>query len=81
MQVILSKATERYLERLNEPTLSRIYKTLAALEKEPPQGDIKKLEGRDEYRLRMGNYRALFKIEADKILITAIAPRGQVYKE
>jgi len=81
MQVVLSKAAEKHLERLNEPTLSRIYKALAALGEEPTKGDITKLAGRDEYRLRMGNYRALFRIEADKILITAIAPRGQVYKE
>jgi len=81
MQVILSKTAEKYLERLNEPTLGRIYKALAALGEAPPKGDIKKLAGRDEYRLRMGNYRALFKIEADKILIAAIAPRGQIYKE
>ena len=81
MQVILSKTAEKYFERLNEPTLSRIYNALAALGEEPPQGDIKKLEGREEYRLRIGNYRALFKIEPDKILITAIAPRGQIYKE
>ena len=81
MQVILSKVAVKYFERLNEPTLSRIYDALVGLGEEPPQGDIKKLEGREEYRLRIGSYRALFKIEADKIIITAIAPRGQIYKE
>ena len=81
MQVILSNAAEKYFERLNEPTLTRIYEALAKLGEEPPQGDITKLKGRDEYRLRIGGYRALFKIEVDKIIITAIASRGQVYKE
>ena len=81
MKVVLSKAAEKYFIRLNEPTLSRVRNALAALAQKPPQGDIKKLEGRDEHRLRIGNYRALFKIEGDRILIISIAPRGQAYKE
>ena len=81
MRVVLSKAAEKYFVRLNEPTLSRIRNALAALAQEPPQGDIKRLEGRDEHRLRIGDYRALFRIEGDTIIITAIAHRGQVYKE
>ena len=82
MQIILSKTAGRYFERLNEPTLTRIYDALVRLAEDPPRGDIKKLEGRgEEYRLRIGSYRALFTIEEDKIIITAIASRGQAYKE
>lgn len=83
MKAVLSKSAEKYLQRLNEPTLSRVHKALADLEKDPPQGDIKKMEGRgiNRYRLRMGKYRALFKIEDNRIFITSIDSRGQAYKE
>ena len=82
MKVVLSKLSEKYLRRLSEPTLSRIYKALTELEKDPPYGDIKKLEGRDnEYRLRIGKHRAIFQFEGGNILVTVITVRGQAYKE
>jgi mRNA interferase RelE/StbE len=65
---------------LNEPDKSRIIKALKKLEHEPPQGDIKSLEGKDGYRLRIGDYRALFDVVDDIIAVHAIAPRGQAYK-
>ncbi|ESU72927.1 plasmid stabilization system [Geobacillus kaustophilus GBlys] len=48
----------------------------------PPQGDIKKLKGQDGlYRLRIGTYRVLFRIDHDEriIYIEAIGNRGDVY--
>ena len=62
-------------------TEARIAEALDKLELEPPEGDIKKLRGRDGYRLAAGGYRILFDIENDRIDIFKIAPRGDVYKE
>jgi mRNA-degrading endonuclease RelE of RelBE toxin-antitoxin system len=56
------------------------------LGKEPPQGDIRPLEGfKDEFRMRKGKYRALFHFETDSegnqlIIVDHIDLRGQVYK-
>jgi mRNA interferase RelE/StbE len=80
MKTVLSPRARRYLQRLNEPEKSRIIKALNKLELEPPQGDIKNLTGEDGYRLRVGSYRVLFGVKSDIIVITDIAPRGQVYK-
>ena len=80
MNTVLSPQAAKYLKRLNEPDKSRIIKALKKLELEPPQGDIKNLIGRDGYRLRVGDYRALFDVENNTIIIHAIAPRGQAYK-
>jgi mRNA interferase RelE/StbE len=77
----LTKNAARQLDRLNEPLKSRIIKALRKLETEPPQGDIKKLEGQDGYRARIGGYRVLFDIEPDTVLVYKIAPRGEAYKE
>jgi mRNA interferase RelE/StbE len=44
-------------------------------------GDIKKLTNyTPEYRLRVGNYRILFEIEDDKIIIYTIKHRKESYK-
>jgi mRNA interferase RelE/StbE len=80
MRVELNNAAKRQFKRLNEPHRSRIAEALDKLELEPPEGDIKKLRGRDGYRLVVGGYRILFDIENDRIDIFKIAPRGDVYK-
>jgi mRNA interferase RelE/StbE len=81
MEVVLKKAAEKQLKRLNEPTFSLLTAALDKLEKEPPEGDIKKLQGRDGYRVRVGSYRILFETLPDgTINVFRIAPRGGAYK-
>jgi len=79
MQVVLDRNAAKKLERTNEPLKSRIIEALNGLREEPLQGDIKKLRGRSDYRLRIGDYRALFRIEGNTVIVTNIAPRGQAY--
>jgi len=44
-------------------------------------GDIKKLTNfTPEYRLRVGNYRILFEVKDDKVLIFLILHRQEAYK-
>ena len=80
MEVVLSPKSAKYLKRLVEPTKGRIKDALKKLENEPPLGDIKSIIGKDGYRLRIGNYRILFAIENDIIVVTDMGLRGQIYK-
>lgn len=43
------------------------------------QGDVKKLQGSEFYRLRSGNYRAIFEIESN-ILVVRVAHRKDIYR-
>ena len=44
-------------------------------------GDVKKLAARThEYRLRVGNYRVLFTLEADLISVYAVCDRKEAYE-
>jgi mRNA interferase RelE/StbE len=55
---------------------------LAGLEKlqDNLSGDVKHLTNfTPEYRLRVGNYRALFEIEGDTVVVYRILPRQAVY--
>ncbi len=73
-------------------TLLRIQPKLAAnfdarLEEiaRDPEGqhpNVRQLVGREGFRLRVGDWRALFWIdyENDQLVVEAIEPRGQVYK-
>jgi mRNA interferase RelE/StbE len=80
VRVELNKTARKQYRSLNEPHQSRITEALDLLENEPPKGDIKKLQGRDGYRVVVDDYRILFDIESDRIDVFKIAPRGQVYK-
>lgn len=44
--------------------------------------DIQKLAGRTGFRLRIGNWRALYRVKKEKLIIDVIklGPRGDVYK-
>ena len=44
--------------------------------------NVKKLEGRPGFRLRVGDWRVIYEIYNDRlvILITAVSPRGGAYK-
>ncbi|GHV02512.1 plasmid stabilization system protein [Campylobacterota bacterium] len=87
MEVVLSKAAARDYKHINEPLKSRISKAIDNLEKEPPEGDIKKMTGlEDTYRLRVGDFRIIYSIAVQNggeryIIITKIAPRGEAYKD
>jgi len=42
-------------------------------------GDIKRLQGRDGMRLRVGDWRVVFITDADTITITAVGHRREIY--
>jgi len=76
MKIVLSSRAAKQLNRMNEPLKGRIKMAISML----PQGDIKKLEGRQGFRLRVGGFRVLFGMQHDTIVVTDILPRGQAYK-
>ncbi len=44
-------------------------------------GDVKKLEGsRNEYRLRVGNYRVLFELVGRRIVVYTLGQRKDIYR-
>ena len=41
--------------------------------------DIKKLQGMDGYRLRIGQYRAIYSLDMVVMTVENVAPRGAIY--
>ena len=82
MEALLHHTAEKYLNRLNAIDRDRINAALDDLEKEPPEGDIRPVSGQSGlFRTRVGDYRLLWRIKDNHILVTHIDPRGQVYKK
>lgn len=78
MDIQYSKRAVKVIDRMDKPTKQRMRKAIEGL----PHGDIVPLEGSDgNYRLRVGDWRVIFSyIDDSSILISKIAPRGEVYK-
>ena len=80
--VRLKPRAERDLDRLPIAIARRIWQRLLALEDEPRPPGISKLEGSDAYRIRLGDYRAVFLID-DRLRVVEIvrvAHRREVYR-
>ena len=79
---IILKPAERYLKRLQPRSQERILNELDKLLASPTQTDFKKLKGPEAYRLRVGDYRVLIKVDQEEqlFIITEIGPRGDIYK-
>ena len=69
----------KFIEKQDKYQRIRIYKAIYNL----PNGDVKKMVGcKNEYRLRIGNYRIIYEQIQNEfiILITKAENRGQIYK-
>ncbi|MDD5650119.1 MAG: type II toxin-antitoxin system RelE/ParE family toxin [Candidatus Nanoarchaeia archaeon] len=67
------------LNKLESVISKRIVKKIKELGESYPSGDIKKLKGQEGYRLRIGDYKAVFDIELDKIIILKVGHRKHIY--
>jgi len=80
--VSLSRASAKYLKRIDQASRKRIVMALEGLKHNPPVGDIIPMKGMaGHYRLRVGTYRIIFKADHENLLIfvKAIGPRGDIY--
>ena len=69
----------RELEKLESSLARRIFKKVDELLENPFSKDIKRLKGRDDFRLRVGDYRIIFAIEQKTIQILKVGHRKNIY--
>ena len=76
-KIIYKKKALKFIQQQPRNQQERIIKAVEKL----PKGDIVRVETTDKYRLRVGDYRILFKIDNDKSIITVVnaGNRGQIY--
>ncbi len=81
-RVALTSSAERELQALPARVVTRIVPRLEVLGDTPRPPGCKKLEGGDnEWRIRIGDYRAVYEIDdtAKPVDVTRIAHRREVY--
>lgn len=78
----IEKPAEKFILRQPREQQERLLK---AIQKLPHEGDIKHLQGKKSKgldRLRVGDYRVIFRVERDQLIVCVIdaGGRGDIYK-
>ena len=85
-EIEIAPKVKKFLKKQSHEFLNKLYRKFIALSENPYRAemlDIKKLKGyEDDYRVRVGKYRALYTIFAKEkvVYIYQIASRGASYK-
>lgn len=83
-RIVYTRRSLKTLRRIPKPLANRIRSRLSGIAKNPyaVNSDIKRLQGRLGFRLRVGEWRVIYEIQDDELLILVlkIGARGDVYK-
>ena len=81
-RVILPRSVQKKLDRLPDDVVKRILARLSQLEANPRPADVKKLRGRDAWRIRVGDYRMIYEIRDRElqILVITVGHRREIYR-
>jgi len=79
--ILLKQSAEQELEKLDSPIHDRMVSRLLLLQEEPLPRGVKKLRGREGYRLRVGDYRILyvFNKREQTVEIFSVSHRNEAY--
>lgn len=78
--ILIEKRARKFIEKLPTSERERILRSISKL----PEGNIKPLKGHSNlYRLRVSDYRIIFTINNNELIITIIdaGNRGQIYNQ
>jgi mRNA interferase RelE/StbE len=83
-KIIFKKEAAKSLNKIPRNVAKLIREKLEAIATNPyaDHPNAKKLQGRDGYRLRVGDWRVIYEIQNEQlvILVLRVAPRGEVYR-
>jgi mRNA interferase RelE/StbE len=81
-EVRLHPQAARAFRRLQNPLRDRIATAIDALANDPRPTGTTRLAGRDDYRVRVGDYRIIYAVDDDErlVVVARIAHRRDVYR-
>jgi mRNA interferase RelE/StbE len=81
--IVTSKAFDKRLNGLTRQWRDRILRKIAAIAEAPyaPHPNVTKLQGRDGYRLRIGDWRVIYELDDGRFILLALEldTRGGIY--
>lgn len=80
--VVIPRSVQKQLDKLRDDAADRILLRLVELEAQPRPPDVKRLKGREAWRIRVGDYRVIYEIRdrALQVVVITIGHRREVYR-
>ena len=80
--VLVERYALKQILKLDKKIIPEIKAAIASLAHNPRPNGFKKLKGEDAYRIRIGDYRIIYEIDDDIILVTVISAghRKNIYR-
>jgi len=78
----ITRSAVKELKRLPEGIQQRIRQAIQVLADDPRPPGCRKLKGRTDYRIRVGDYRVLYEIDDDTqtVIVWRVGHRRNVYR-
>jgi len=82
-KILIKPSAVKELEAIPEKDRSRIVYRIQGLAENPRPRGCEKLSDQDKYRLRQGNYRILYQVYDDEVIVVVVrvGKRGEVYRK
>ena len=71
--IVITAKAQKQLDKFSDHVVAPILEAIADLAQNPRPSGCKKLKGRDGYRIRTGNYRIIYEIFDQELIIDVIA--------
>lgn len=81
-RIEIKKSAAKEIKKLPSPDLKKILAAIASLSENPRPHGCVKLSGDEKYRIRSGDYRILYSIEDDALIVCVVkvGHRREVYR-
>jgi mRNA interferase RelE/StbE len=82
-KVLIKPSAVKEIESIPHKDRSRIVYRIQGLAENPRPRGCEKLSNQEKYRLRQGNYRILYQIKDDDVIVVVVrvAKRARVYRK
>jgi mRNA interferase RelE/StbE len=80
--VLIERYAQKQIMKLDKNIIPLIKTAIASLADDPRPYGYKKLKGENAYRIRVGNYRIIYEINDNTIIVTVVSVghRKDIYK-
>jgi len=82
-EICFKESVAKELRQLPNRDIERILKRIDKLKKEPRPTDCEKLSTQERYRVRQGNYRIIYAVNDENLIVIVykVGHRREVYKQ
>jgi len=81
-RIVIKKSAAKEIENIQKKDRIRIVEKIRSLSSDPRPSGSKKLSGKEKYRIRQGNFRILYQVIDDALVINVVkvGHRRDIYK-